>query len=164
MAQLAAASVPLPFTDFHAGLNTRDAPYLLTQNMARDLNNLQGTAAGALVKRAGFATLASPASTLTSLFALESTTTPFLVGAGGTSLYSVKADGTVTAIKTGLTSGLHWEFVSAPVVSAQGPLFGMNGTDTPQQWSGTGSTGNWTNASGAVAVPNGTYMAYNQNQ
>lgn len=116
------------------------------------------------MKRTGLVTLASPASTLTSLYALESTTTPFLIGAGGTSLYSVTSGGTVTAIKTGLTSNKRWEFVSAPVVSSQGPLFGMNGTDTPQYWTGTGTTTNWTNASGSVAVPNGTYMVYNQNQ
>lgn len=165
MGQLPIASIPLPFTDFHGGLNTRDQPYLLTADQARDLNNLQGTQAGALVKRNGLVTLASPAVTFTSLFALESVTPSLLVCAGGTALYSVAANGTVTSIKSGLTTNLRWEFVSAPIVSGQGPLYGCNGTDTPQQWNGSaGSTTNWTNASGGVAVPNGTYMLYNQNQ
>jgi len=119
------------------------------------------------VKRNGLLTFASPAVTFTSVFAAESTPALYLVGAGGTSLYSVGTGGVVTAIKTALTSALRWEFVSAPVVSGQGPVFGMNGTDTPQQWSGATAgtaTVNWTNASGAVAVPNGKYCTYHQNQ
>jgi hypothetical protein len=126
---------------------------------------VQGTTAGAIVKRNGLQTFATPAVTLTSLFPLESTGSLFLIGAGSTSLYKVTTGGVASAIKTGLTSGLRWEFVSAPIVSGQGPLFGMNGTDTPQQWDGAaGSTSNWTNASGAVAVPNGKYCLYSQNQ
>lgn len=116
------------------------------------------------MKRNGLSTFASPAVTLTSLFPLESISPVVLVGAGVTSLYSVSTAGAVTAIQTGLTSGLRWEFVSGPVVSGQGPLFGMNGTDTPQQWSGSGSTASWTNASGGVSVPNGKYCLYSQNQ
>jgi hypothetical protein len=150
--------------DFRGGFDSKDAPFLLQDSFARDVVNVQGTTAGAIVKRNGLTTFASPAATFTSLFALESTTSLFLVGAGGTALYSVSTGGTVTSIKTGLTAGLRWSFASAPVVSAQGPLFGMNGTDTPQQWSGSGSTGNWTNASGAVSVPNGTMCLYANNQ
>ena len=141
---MAAQAIPLPFTDFHGGLNTRDQPYLLTQDQARDLNNLQGTAAGALVKRNGFQTLATPAVTFTSLFALESTSPTVLVGAGGTAIYSVTAGGTVTSIGTGFTSNKRWECVSGPVSGGQGPLFMMNGTDTPQYWTGSGSVANWT--------------------
>lgn len=125
--------------------------------------NVQATEAGAIVKRTGFATFASPAVTLTSLFPLESVSPVLLIGAGGTSLYSISTGGAVTAIKTGLTNNVRWEGVSAPVVSTQGPAFLMNGTDVPQQ--GNGATlANWTNASGSVAVPNGKYMTYFQNQ
>jgi len=156
--------MPFLYQDFHGGLNLKDAPTLLVDNEARDLSNVQGTTAGAVVKRNGLNTFASPASALTSLAPLESVG-PFLVGAGGTSLYSIATGGVVASIKTGLTNNLRWEFVSAPVVSSQGPLFGVNGTDTPQQWNGVaGSTSNWTNASGSVAVPNGKYMAYANNQ
>ena len=164
MAQLATAAIPLPFTDFSGGINTRDQPYLLDQSQARDLSNLQGTAAGALVKRAGCQTLATTPAALTSLFALESITPSYLVGAGGTALYSVSAGGTVTPIKTGVTNNASWEFVSAPAVSSQGPLYGMNGTDTPQQWSGSGSTGAWTATDTGGTVPNGKYCIYAQNQ
>lgn len=164
---MATASIPLPFTNFGGGLNTRDQPYLLTENQARDLVNLQGTAAGALVKRSGLVTLASPAATLTSLFAAEATPTIALVGAGGTSLYSITPAGAVATIKTGLTNNQRWEFVSAPTVAGQGPVYGCNGVDAPQQWSGATAgtaTGNWTNASGGVAVPNGKYCIYANNQ
>jgi hypothetical protein len=116
---------------------------------------VQGTTAGAIIKRNGLVTFASPASALTSLFPYEAAT-PFLIGAGGTSLYSIGATGTVTAIKTGVTSNLHWEWVQSQPVSGSGPLYGMNGTDTPQQWSGSGSTTNWVATTGTV--PNGKYM------
>lgn len=149
-------SLPFDYTDFHGGLNTRDAPNLLTDEQARDLQNIQGTTAGAIVKRDGLVTFATPAVQLTSLFPLEATASPFLIGAGVTSLYSITTGGVVTAIKTGVTSGLNWEWVQSQVTGGQGPLYGMNGTDTPQQWSGTGSTANWTATTGTV--PNGKYM------
>lgn len=126
--------------------------------------NIQGTLAGAIVKRNGLTTFATPASVLTSLFALESVAPSMLIGATGTTLVSVNTGGTVTAIKTGLTSNLRWEFVSAPVVSGQGPLYGVDGTDTPVQGNGSGTLGSWTNASGSVGVPNGKYCIYANNQ
>ena len=156
-------SLPFLYSDFHGGLNTLQAPYLLTDNEARDLSNVQGTTAGAIVKRNGLVTLASPSNTFTSLFPLESLGTLYLIGADSGAIYSVTSGGTVTSIKSSL-SNARWEFCSAPVVSGQGPLFGMNGTDTPQQWTGSGSAANWTNASGAVAVPNGKYCLYANNQ
>lgn len=163
--------VPLYYTNFSAGLNTKSAPFLLDEGLgpmpSRDLMNVQGTQAGAILKRNGLVTLASPAATPTSLFASEATPLNCMIGAGGTVMYSVQSGGTVTSIKTGLTSGKRWEFISAPVVSGQGPVYGLNGTDTPQQWSGATAgtlTGNWTNASGSVAVPNGTYVIYANNQ
>lgn len=149
-------SLPFLYNDFHGGLNTKDAPYLLTDDESRDLQNVQGTTAGAIVKRNGLLTFAEPAARLTSLYPLEATTSPFLIGAGGTSLYSISITGVVTAIKTGLTSNLKWEFVQSQIAGGQGPLYGMNGTDTPQQWSGSGSCADWTATTGTV--PNGKYM------
>ena len=157
-------SLPFSYSDFHGGLNLLQAPYLLTDDEARDLSNLQGTTAGAIVKRQGLVTLASPSNIFTSLFPLESTTTPFLIGTDASAIYSVKADGTVTSLKTGL-SNKRWECVSGPVVSSQGPLFMMNGTDTPQQWNGTaGATSAWTATDSGGTVPNGTMCIYHQNQ
>lgn len=159
-----AGSLPFLYSDFTGGLNTLDAPYLLTDNQARDLSNVQGTTAGAIVKRNGLATHATPGSTLSSLFALESVSPMVLVGAGGTSLYSVAAAGPVTQIASGLANNRRWEFVSAPVIAGQGPLYGMNGIDPPQQWAGSGLTGAWVASSGGQPVPNGKYCVYVQNQ
>ena len=164
-------AIPLLYSNFSLGLNTKSAPYLLDEGLgslpSRDLSNVQGTVAGAIVKRNGLVTLATPATALTSLFASEATTTNSLVGATGTTLVSVTTGGTVTSIKTAVTNNARWEFISAPVVSGQGPVYGVNGLDTPQQWSGATAgtaTVNWTNASGAVAVPNGKYCIYANNQ
>jgi hypothetical protein len=164
-------AIPLLYSNFSQGLNTKSAPYLLDEGLgslpSRDLSNVQGTVAGAIVKRNGLVTLATPATALTSLTVSEATPTNTLVGATGTTLVSVTSGGTVTSIKTGVTSNVRWEFISAPVVSGQGPVYGVNGADTPQQWSGaTAGTAcvNWTNASGAVAVPNGKYCIYANNQ
>ena len=110
-------------------------------------------------------TFASPASTFTSLASSEASGS-FLVGAASTFLYSVSTGGTVTQIASGLTSGKRWEWVSAVSAGApaQGPLFGMNGTDTPQQWSGSGNTAAWTATDTGGTVPNGTMCIYHQNQ
>lgn len=134
---------------------------------SRDLSNVQGTVAGAIVKRNGLVTLASPAAASTSLTASEATPTNVLLGATGTTLVSVTSGGTVTSIKTGVTSNTRWEMINAPIVSGQGPAYLVNGVDTPQQWSGaTAGTAAaaWTNASGGVAVPNGKYAIYANNQ
>lgn len=161
--------MPLPaeYSSFQAGLNTRSAPFLLDEGTgtlpARDLSNVQSTLTGAIVKRAGLVTFASPATALTSLFPLESVG-PFMIGATGTTLISVSTGGATASIKTALTSGKRWEWVSAPIVSAQGPAFGMSGFDIPQQWSGTGNTANWTATDAGGTVPNGTYSIYFGNQ
>lgn len=148
-------SLPFLYNDFHGGLNTKDAAYLLTDDQSRSLQNVQGTTAGAIVKRAGLQTFSSPADTLTSIYAYEAGA-PFLIGAGGTSLYSVSSGGASTSIKTGLTANLPWEWVQSQVTGGQGPVYGMNGTDPPQYWSGTGSTAAWTATSGTLN--NGKYM------
>jgi hypothetical protein len=133
---------------------------------------VQGTTAGAIVKRAGLVTFATPASALTSLIASESTPTNALVGATGTSLLSIGTTGTVSTIKTGVTAGARWEGLLGPVVSGQGPMYLINGTDAPQQWSGATAataTVNWTSTSGSFnvggfTVPNGKYSTQAGNQ
>lgn len=148
-------AIPFYYTNFRGGLNTKDAPFLLEDAQARDLQNIQATTAGAIVKRNGLLTLASPPVVLNSLYPYEAAV-PFLIGAGGTSLYSISPGGVVTAIKTGLTANAPWEWVQSQVTGGQGPVFGMNGVDPPQQWSGVGNTVAWTATSGAL--PNGKYM------
>lgn len=163
---MSTGSLPFAYNDFHGGLNTYSAPYLLEDNESRDLQNVQGTTAGAIVKRTGLVTFASPAVTFKSLFPLESTGSPFLIGTGGTSIYSVSAGGSVTDIHGAatLTNNLPWSFVSGPVISGQGPLYGMDGTDTPLQWTGSGNVASWTATDSGGAVPNGKYSIYWQNQ
>jgi hypothetical protein len=86
----------------------------------------------------------------------------FLVAAGGTLIYSIAPDGTVTSIATGMTSALRWEWANAPASGGQGPVWGMNGTDTPRQWTGTGNTAVWTAATGTL--PNGKFLVYIANR
>jgi hypothetical protein len=163
-AEFGGGSLPFAYNNFDGGFNSLLAPDLLADNEARDLQNLQGTTAGAIVKRTGLSTFASPASTFTSLAPSEATTSLFLIGAAGTALYSVSTGGTVTAINdAALTAGKRWEWISAATASGQGPMFGMNGTDTPRQWTGSGNTAAWTATDGG-SVPNGTYCIYHRNQ
>jgi hypothetical protein len=128
---------------------------LVTDNQARDLQNVQGTTEGVIVKRNGLLTFATPSDVLTSLYAYEAAT-PSLIAAGGTNLFSIGAGGAVTTIKTAMTANRNWEWVQSQSVGGQGPLYGMNGVDTPQQWTGAGSTADWTATTGSV--PNGKYM------
>jgi hypothetical protein len=87
-----------------------------------------------------------------------------LIAAGGTKLYSISTGGVATDITgaASLTSNLKWAFVTAPVSGGQGPLYGMNGTNTPKYWIGSGSIADWTATVGSV--PNGTMMCYAQNK
>lgn len=155
-------SLPFLYTDFHGGLNTRAAPYLLEDSQARDLNNVQGTSVGAITKRGGLVTFAS-LGPFTSLYACEATSVPYLIGATGTVLNAINTSGAVAYTQTGLTSGKRWEFVQASAVSGQGPLYGMNGTDPPQQFTGSAFAA-WTATDTGGAVPNGTYCLFSQNQ
>jgi len=156
------SALPFGYAAFQGGVNTKDATSLLTDEQARDMLNVQSSRTGAIVKRNGLSTFASPPVALTSLFAFEAAG-PFLVGAGATSLYSVGTGGAVTAIKTGLSNNARWSFVQAPVIGAQGPLFGMNGVDVPQQWDGVGAaTAAWTATAGVL--PNGTMSVVHQNR
>lgn len=156
-----AAALPFGYQDFSGGINTKDATFLLTDNQARDLLNVQSSRTGAVIKRNGLVTFATPPVVLTSLFAFEAAG-PFLVGAGGASLYSVGTGGGVTVRKTGLTNNARWCWVQQPQVAGQGPLYGMNGVDAPQQWDGVaGSMSAWTAVTGAV--PNGTICFVHNN-
>jgi hypothetical protein len=131
------------------------------------MTNVTGTTVGAIVKRAGLQTFASPSAPLQSLIASESTPVNALVGSVGTSLVSVNTAGAVNTIASGLTAGARWEGLPAPPVGGQGPLYMCNGVDTPQQWPGaTASTpaGAWVKTSGAVDVPNGKFSTYATNQ
>jgi hypothetical protein len=149
-------SLPFYYTDFHGGLNTKDAPYLVQDEQARDLQNVQATTAGAIVKRGGLVTFASLPSALTSLYAYEGSP-PYLVGAGAGKLYAISSGGVATQIGTGFASD-RWEWVQTQSVSGSGPVYGMNGVDTPQQWTGNPASGTtpWVATTGTLQ--NGKYL------
>jgi hypothetical protein len=158
-------SLPDFYHDFRGGLNTKDQPYLLADGQARDVNNVQATRAGAILKRNGLETFASLAATSNSIYSFEIPSPPLLIVVANGQIYSADTSGALTSRKSGLSAPARWEFVSAPAIGAQGPLYGMNGVDPPQQWDGAAAgTSTWTNASGGVAVPNGKYCLYADNQ
>ena len=115
------------------------------------------------MKRGGLVTFASTSGVYTSLFAAEALATPVVIGATGTKLYKISTAGTETALTGTFSTGKRWDFVQSPVISSQGPVYGMNGTDTPQQFNGT-SLGNWTATDAGGTVPNGTMCVYSNNQ
>lgn len=159
-------TIPFNYASFTGGMNTRDSFDLLEDSQSRDLQNVQALPSGAIVKRPGLATFATPASAPLSLFGCEATTGMFLIANVGSTLISISTAGVIANITgaTTPTAGSRWEWITAPAVSGQGPLFGMNGVDTPQQWTGTGVMHDWTNTQGAVGVPNGKYCVQWQNQ
>jgi hypothetical protein len=166
MGCLVVRGTPIPNTDFTGGINTKAAPYLVAQNEARDARNVVSTVRGSVKKRNGnlsFCTsfTGSPAN-LMSLFPMQTTTV--LITTGGTKIYSISTGGVSTDITGGasLTTGLRWEFIEAPASGGLGPLWGMNGTDTPKHWTGAGNIGDWTATVGAV--PNGTMCLYLRNR
>lgn len=158
---------PYRFVDFRGGLNTKAAPYLIDENECRDCLNVVSTVRGSIKKRNGNITFCSsfagPPPFITSLFGLNVGSTS-LIAAGGTKLYSVSTGGTATDITGGsvLTTGLRWAFTAAPASGGQGPLYGINGTDTPKYWTGSGNIADWTATVGTV--PNGTIMCYYKNR
>lgn len=156
---------PLNFSNFSGGLNLLDAPDLIGDHEARDLLNVQGTTAGAIVKRNGLRQVAAPASPMSSLFPFEmSGGGRFLIAADSSSLYSITDFGATTTLATGLAPG-NWECVNAPAVGAQGPLYMMNAFDPPRQWNGVaGSAAAWTATDAGGVVPNGQFCVYAQNQ
>lgn len=158
---------PVRFVDFRGGLNTKAAPYLIDENECRDCLNVVSTVRGSIKKRNGNSTHCSTFSSsppfITSLFGLNVGAT-VLIGAGGTKLYSISSGGVASDITgaASLTTGLRWGFVSGPASGGQGPLYGMNGTDTPKQWTGAGNIADWTASVGSV--PNGKYVVYFKNR
>jgi hypothetical protein len=157
---------PVVFNDFSGGLDTKSAPYLVQNKFARDCRNVVTTLNGAIKKRAGNQTFASvfagTPTVLTSLFGMQATTV--LIATGAAKMYSISTGGVSTDI-TGasvLTSGTRWHFAEAPASGGQGPLYAVNGTDIPKQWTGAGSIADWTATTGAV--PNGKFILYVKNR
>lgn len=144
---------PVLVDSLGGGLNSAAAPYEVGQAEARDLLNVIGTRRGSVKKRNGSVTFnGAGLADLHGLFASQSK--GLFVASGAGKIQKVTTGGVVTDLKTGLNATARWEFAESAVSGGQGPIFGMNGVDTPQQWDGVaGATSDWTAATGAV--PNG---------
>lgn len=154
-----------PFTDLSGGVDYASAPYQVDTNRARDALNMITTGRGAARKRQGCRTLASSQGAIHSLHPIPDTGTlpPMLVAAtdeiGVAQLIRINPDGTkVTLLDSSLTLGARWSFVHAPAGGGQGPIYGANGVDQPQQYDGTSGFADWTASAGTV--PNGRFLAF----
>lgn len=152
---------PARFDRFVDGVNTQSAPYDLGDREARDVRNVVATARGAIRKRDGSVQFAAPAATLKGLFAGGSP--DVLIGTSASAIYGITSGGAVTSLKTALANA-PWDWVQAPAVGGQGAFYGVNGTDTPQQWDGSaGSTSDWTASTGTVPAA-AKFLAYAGNR
>ena len=174
---------PLVLTDYSGGVDLSAAPYLLEENRARNLLNIQTNPLGHIRKRQGFETLTSLAGSPASFtgaahsLGLSNGATKYLVAVGPITgpndrPVAVQTDGTIAAdlTRTGgggaYTTNSLWSIIEAPVTSdAKGPIFAMNGVDAPQWWAGTSGTNfeNWTAASGTIPAT-GKYLTYHANR
>lgn len=163
------------FNGFIGGLNTIDSPYTLEPTESPDCLNVVATTRGAIRKRNG-STLLTPVPPAVELHSIHPVTisgSTYLVAAGGGSLYSIAANGTVTTIGSGFNATARWSVVQAPTsidVTGQGPVYLTNGTDAPQYWTGTGAVKAWTGQNDAEHyatspyVPKGQWMIFAGNR
>lgn len=154
---------PITYSDFSGGLNNQAGPYLLQGNQARECLNVHTSLTGDIEKRNGYVTLSG--ATLTgepikgtgvhSLFPAN-TSTKSLLGVATTSttdtIFTMTTAGVASSLKTGMTANTRWYWAQAEVGSG-GPIFGLNGADTPKRWAGTGSIEDWVASEGKGTVP-----------
>lgn len=153
---------PQTYVDYSGGVNANAGPYLLAENQAKDARNVRTTPTGSFRKRTGFTDLVSDTGissrldSLHSLFPVNLATKSFLVvgkQAAASNDRIIKIVGTTcTTLKSTLTQAKRWNWVQAPLgTGPQGPVYGVNGTDTPQYFDGTAaSTSDWTATTGTV--------------
>jgi hypothetical protein len=158
---------PVRYVDFRGGLNKKAAPYLIAENQCRDCLNVVSTVRGSIKKRNGNVTLATgfpgTPSQITSLVGVN-VGANVLIAAGGDRLFSISVGGVIQDITggLGLVPNLRWEFITGPTSGGQGPVFGLNGSNTPVYWTGAGGAASWTASVGSV--PNGKYIQYAANR
>lgn len=148
------------------GYNSNAGPYDLAPNESPDITNMVPTPRGGWRKRDGYLDLTNAADLVEQPKSLGRVT-----GVGGTTTKLIAGTDTKLVALQPATAGVSlftgtnafWEFVQAPASGGQGPLYAMNGVDTPQQWDGAAATTtNWTASAGAV--PNGRYAKVKQNR
>lgn len=162
---------PVTYLDYSSGRNTQNAPYLLTERQCRDDLNVHTSLSGDIEKRNGFVTLSgatltgepAKATLVHSAFPANTTTKSLILGvrtATTDSLVKMTTAGVASNLKTGLTANTRWYFAQADVNAGEGPIFGMNGVDTPQRWNGAAaSTSDWVATTGTVPKE-GKYLTY----
>ena len=141
---------PVRYIDFRGGLNTLDSDYLVGENECRDCRNVVSSTRGSIRKRDGHTTFSSsftgsPTSML-SLYPVEIAGVITLLATAGTKIHTISSVGVnadITAALT-LTAGTRWDFAQAPAAASQGPVYAVNGTDAPIQWTGSGNAAAWT--------------------
>jgi hypothetical protein len=151
---------PVVYRDFSGGVNTLDAPYNLGDKECRAVRNMVTTTRGALRKRNGMQTFSTAPANILSLFGGQAAS--LMLATSVSVIYKLEPNGTFTSLKTGLGSG-YWEWCRAPTSGGQGPYYGVNDTNTPQYYDGSGgATGDWIASAGTV--PNGKYILYHANR
>lgn len=156
------------FDSYDGGVNLEASPYAIDTNQARDVLNVQTSPIGSVRKRNGFNYIGEGLLKLTSLWTYERGSTKYLMAigdeGGSTDIYSFTPAGARTSRKGAatITADRLWEGIQAPISGGQGPVYMLNGSDTPLQWTGSGNVAAWTASSGTV--PNGKYILYHDNQ
>lgn len=153
---------PIPYFNFSGGRNTQNASYLLSDTENRDCLNVHTSLLGDVEKRYGFqsfsgATLTGEpvkATLVHSLYPANTATKSLIAGvrtATTDSLVKITTGAVASVLKSGLTANRLWYWAQAEVSGASGPMFGMNGVDTPQRWNGeAASTSDWVATTGTV--------------
>lgn len=162
---------PITYSDFSGGLNTQAGPYLLEGNQCRDALNVHTSLIGDIEKRNGFVTISGASLTGSPVSATgvhtlfpSNTSTKSLVGvattASGDTIFKMTPGGTATVLKSGLSAAKRWYFAQAEVDGSAGPIFGLNGTDTPLKWNGEASEmSEWVATTGSVPK-SARYLTY----
>lgn len=170
-----ATGQPVLYQDFRGGVNLQSGPYLLEESQCRDARNVHSTTIGSIRKREGMVTLSDETALATldgpahTLFPVNLSTKSLLAvgkqaSASNDRIVKLSTSGVATTLKSGLTQGKRWEFVQGPLATDetpdQGPIYGINGFDTPQYWDGSASaTVNWVASLGTVPI-NCTLLIY----
>lgn len=158
---------PNVYFDFRDGIDLASAPYSLTEKQAKETRNVHSAPSGAVKKRYGCPGVSTELHKATeilynSLFACNQAT-PCFLAAAAKKIIKITTTGTCTVLKETVSENVPWEWTKAPVVEAKGPFYGVNGTNTPQYWTGAAAeTKDWTATTGSV--PNGTIIGYFDNR
>ena len=162
--------------DFSGGVNLTAAPYQLQPNEARDVLNMRVTSTGQVRKRKGsveyldlFADVGigglSLARNLAAIYANgeNQLVTTTLISGPAEHFFAIDDQSVSTDItgSTVPTTGEYWEIVTAPVSGSVGPVYAMNGVDTPQEWDGDTATNfaDWVATTGTIPAT-GKYLTY----